>query len=98
MLIRQLTLIAGLRSKKFLDWLKTHPSARDNKTASQDVFSRVSFEKASRIVNDFLKCQSDRSILSLSYQAGLTAVTKMQGQDIPSGVMPSHNQYFPWEE
>ena len=37
----------------FLDWLKTHPNARDNKTASQDVFSRVSFEKAARIVNGF---------------------------------------------
>ena len=41
------------RSKlqQFTDWLKTRPSARDNKTASQDVFSRVSFEKAARIVN-----------------------------------------------
>ena len=44
------------RSKlqKFSDWLKTRPSARDNKTASQDVFSRVSYEKAARIVNGFL--------------------------------------------
>ena len=73
------------RSKiqKFADWLKTRPSARDNKTASQDVFSRVSFEKAARIVNGFLERQSDCSIPSLSYQAGLTAVTKMQGQDFP---------------
>ena len=71
------------RSKlqKFSDWLKTCPSARDNKTASQDVFSRVSFEKAACIVNGFLECQSDCSIPSLSYRAGLTAVTKMQGQD-----------------
>ena len=67
----------------FSDWLKIRPSARDNKTASRDVFSRVSFEKAARIVNGFLECQSDRSIPSLSYQAGLTAVTKMQGQDFP---------------
>ena len=66
-----------------LDWLKTCPSARDNKTASRDVFSRVSFEKAAHIVNGFLKCQSNHSIPSLSYQAGLTAVTKMQGQDFP---------------
>ena len=73
------------RSKlqQFSDWLKTRPSARDNKTASRDVFSRVSFEKAARIVNGFLERQSDRSIPSLSYRAGLTAVTKMQGQDFP---------------
>ena len=71
------------RSKlqQFSDWLKTHPSARDNKTASQDVFSRVRFEKAACIVNGFLERQSNCSIPSLSYQAGLTAVTKMQGQD-----------------
>ena len=71
------------RSKlqKFADWLKTCPSARDNMTASQDVFSRVSFEKSACIVNGFLECQSDCSIPSLSYQAGLIAVTKMQGQD-----------------
>ena len=39
------------RSKlqKFADWLKTRPSARDNMTASQDVFSRVSFEKAATL-------------------------------------------------
>ena len=67
------------RSKlqKFSDWLKTRPSARDNKTASQDVFSRVSFEIAARIVNGFLERQSDCSIPSLLYRAGLTAVTKM---------------------
>ena len=37
------------RSKiqEFSDWLKTRPSARDNKIANQDVFSRVSFEKKS---------------------------------------------------
>ena len=67
------------RSKlqQFSDWLKSHPSARDNKTASRDVFSRVSFEKAARIVNVFLECQSNCSLPSLLYQAGLTAVTKM---------------------
>ena len=69
------------RLQQFSDWLKTRPSARDNKTASQDVFSRVSFEKATCIVNGFLERQSDRSIPSLLYRAGLTAVTKMQGQD-----------------
>ena len=35
---------------KFSDWLKTHPSARDNKSTSQDVFSRVSFEKAACLI------------------------------------------------
>ena len=50
----------------FLDWLKTHPNARDNKTASQDMFSRASFEKAACILNVFLECQNDRSIPSLS--------------------------------
>ena len=84
--------------KKVLDWLQTHPSARDNKTASQDVFSRVRFEKAACIVNGFLEHQSDCSIPSLLYQVGLTAVTKMQGQGFLSRVMPSHNQYFQWEE
>ena len=63
--------------------LKTCPSARDNKTASRDVFSRVSFEKVARIVNGFLEHQSNCSIPSLLYQAGLTAVTKMQSQDFP---------------
>ena len=83
------------RSKiqKFADWLKTHPSARDKKTASHDVFSRVSLEKAARIVNGFLERQSICSIPSLLYQAGLTAVTKMQGQDWLSRVMPSHNTF-----
>ena len=51
----------------FLDWLKTQPSARDNKTASCDVFSRVSFEKAARIMNGFLEHQSNCSIPSLLY-------------------------------
>jgi hypothetical protein len=41
------------------------------------VFSRVSFEKAACIVNGFLERQSDCSIPSLLYQAGLTAVTNM---------------------
>ena len=76
------------RSKlqKFSDWLKAHLSARDNKTASQDVFSRMSFEKAACIVNGFLERQSNHSIPSLLYQAGLTAVTKMQGQDFLPGL------------
>ena len=43
----------------------------------------MSFEKAARIVNGFLERQSDRSIPSLSYRAGLIAVTKIQGQDFP---------------
>ena len=86
------------RSKlqKFSDWLKTRPSARDHKTASWDVFSRVSIEKAACIVNGFLECQSDHSIPSLLYWAGLISVTKMQGLDFFSRVMSSHNQYFPW--
>jgi hypothetical protein len=37
-------------------------------------------------VNGFLECQSNRSIPSLSYQVGLTAVTKMQGQDFAPGL------------
>ena len=41
----------------------------------------MSFERAARIVNGFLERQSDCSIPSLMYRAGLTAVTKMQGQD-----------------
>ena len=65
------------------DWLKTCPSERDNKTASRDVFSRVSFEKVARIVNGFLERQSDCSIPGLLYRAGLPAVTKMQGHDYP---------------
>ena len=43
----------------------------------------MSFEKATCFVNGFLDHQSDCSIPSLLYQAGLTAVTKMQGQDFP---------------
>ena len=43
----------------------------------------MSFEKAARIVNGFLERQSNHSIPSLSYRAGLTAVTKMQGHDFP---------------
>ena len=35
----------------FSDWLNTHPSARDNKTASQDLFSRVHFEKTAHTVS-----------------------------------------------
>jgi hypothetical protein len=47
------------------------------------VFSRVSFEKAAHTVNGFLERQSNHNIPSLLYQASLTAVTKMQGQDFP---------------
>ena len=73
------------RSKlqKCLDWLETHSSARNNKAANWDVFSRVSFEKAASIVNGFLEHQSNCCIPSLLYLTGLTAVTKMQGQDFP---------------
>jgi hypothetical protein len=53
--------------QKFSDWLKTRPSARDSMIASQDVFSRVSFETAACIVNGFLECQSNCSIPSLLY-------------------------------
>jgi hypothetical protein len=62
-------IVIDSRSKiqKFSDWLKTRPSATDNKTASQDVFSRVSIEKAAHIVNGFLERQSNHSIPSLSY-------------------------------
>ena len=83
------------RSKlqKFLDWLKTCPSARDNKTARCDMFSRVSFEKAAHIVNGFLERQSNCSFSSLPYQAGLTAVTKMNAGSGLSRVMPSHNTF-----
>jgi hypothetical protein len=79
--------------QRFSDWLKTCPSARDNKTASRDVFSRVSFEKSARIVNGFLERQSDRSIPSLPYQAGLTAVTKMQGQDFQGSCLLTINTF-----
>ena len=78
-----ITIDSRSKLQQFSDWLKTCPSARDNKTASGDVFSRVSFEKAARIVNGFLERQSDCSIPSLLYRAGLTVVTKMQGQDFP---------------
>jgi hypothetical protein len=61
------------------------PNCKSNKTASRDVFSRVSFEKAACIVNGFLERQSNCSIPSLLYQAGLMAVTKMQGQDFHPG-------------
>ena len=37
-------------------------------------------------MNDFLECQSDYSIPSLLNHAGITAVTKMQGQDDFSGL------------
>ena len=77
------------KPQMFADWLKTHPSARDNKTASRDVFFRVSFEKAACIVNGFLERQSDHSIPSLSYQAGLAAVTKVQGQGFPGLCLPT---------
>ena len=43
------------RLQMFLDWLKTHPSARDHKTASWGVFYRVSFEKEACIMNGFLE-------------------------------------------
>jgi hypothetical protein len=57
------------------------------------VFSRVSFEKAACIVNGFLECQSNRIIPSLLYQADLTAVTKMQGQDFPGLCLLAHNTF-----
>jgi hypothetical protein len=68
-------------SQKFKHWLKSRPKSK--KKAGRNVFSRVFFEKAARHVNGYLERQSDRSIPSLSYRSGLTAVTKMSGQEFP---------------
>ena len=57
------------------------------------MFSRVSFEKAARIVNGFLEHQSYCSIPSLSYQAGLPAVTYQNAGSGLSRVMPSYNTF-----
>jgi hypothetical protein len=84
-LLKRLTLVAGLSYKSF--------QTGSRHAQVQGTISRVCFEKAACIVNGFLECQSDCSIPSLLYQAGLTAVTKMQGQDFSSRVMPSHNTF-----
>ena len=69
--------------RKHLDWLKTRPKCGDSIKKSNRLFSRVYCEKAARFINQFLQRQSDRNIPGLSYRAGLTAVSKMSGQELP---------------
>ena len=45
-------------------------------------FPETNFEKAARFINSHLVRQSDQGIPGLSYRAGLTALSKMMGQEI----------------
>ena len=68
--------------EKFKDWILTRPK-KEGKKVSRDVFARTTFEKAARYVNSKLERQSDRGIPGLSYRSGLTALSKMMGQELP---------------
>ena len=74
--------VAKTAQHLFSDWLKTRPALKGKPKSSRDVFSRTNFEKASRFINSHLVRQSDRGIPGLSYRAGLTALSKMMGQEL----------------
>ena len=65
---------------KYLHWMKLRPK---NIRSKSDVFNRVMFENAARFISSCLERQSDRSIPHLSHRAGLTALSKMSGQEFP---------------
>jgi len=51
---------------------------------NRNIFLKIFFERTISILIDaHLERQSDRSIPKTSYRAGLTALTKMSGQEIP---------------
>ena len=47
------------------------------------MFAKLQFEKNARYINSHLERQSDCNIFILSYRSGLTALSKMSGQEIP---------------
>ena len=68
------------------------------------VFSKLYFEQSARYINSHLERQSDRDIPKLSYRSGITALSKMSGQEIPGlclltifsmgGMMGSENMHL----
>ena len=47
------------------------------------MFAKLQFEKNARYINSHLERQSDCNIPRLLYRSGLTALSKMSGQEIP---------------
>ena len=47
------------------------------------MFAKLQFEKNARYINSHLERQSDPNIPRLLYRSGLTALSKMSGQEIP---------------
>ena len=72
----------GIRTnfQKYVHWQKLRPPTC---SSTRNVFAKLQFEKNARYINSHLERQSDRNIPKLSYRSGLTALSKMSGQEIP---------------
>ena len=87
--------------QKYLHWQKSRPNTC---TSTRNVFSKLYFEQSARYINSHLERQSDRDIPKLSYRSGMTALSKMSGQEIPGlclltifsmgGMMGSENMHL----
>ena len=66
--------------QRYLHWQQSRPKLENQ---NRNIFSKLSFEWIARFINAHLERQSDRNIPKTSYRAGLTALTKMSGQEIP---------------
>ena len=54
-------------------------------------FSILYLEQTTRYIKNHLEKQSDRDIPKLSYRSGMTALSKMSGQEIPGlGLLTSY--------
>ena len=66
--------------QKYLHWQKLRlPTC----SSTRNVFAKLQFEKNARYINSHLERQSDPNIPRLLYRSGLTALSKMSGQEIP---------------
>jgi hypothetical protein len=87
--------------QKYLHWQKSRTNTYTN---TRNVFSKLYFEQSARYINRHLERQSDRDIPKLSYRSGMTALSKMSGQEIPGlclltifsmgGMMGSENMHL----
>ena len=66
--------------QRYLHWQQSRPKLKNQ---NRNIFSKISFEMIARFINAHLERTIDRSIPKTLYRAGLTALTKMSGQEIP---------------
>ena len=63
-----------------MHWQQSRPKLKNQ---NRNIFSKISFEMIARFINAHLERQSDCNIPKTSYRAGLTALTKILGKEIP---------------